>query len=164
MKKDELTTLLRRISIDGRGENANKLIRQSLFPLMQSSSPDQLGVHPVKLAELAISDAGQADVLPLRIKYVVRDAALVTLAWRKAFAGALQLEPCGQVETDASLADGVTALLEERPVLTIVAVDDDTLQLQIGGFDQSMVVHPGNLMDLSRQVIEGGARGGRRRR
>ena len=60
-------------------------------------------------------------------------------------------------------ADGVVALLSDRPLRTIVALDEDFLELQIGSFDKSAVVHPGNLMDLSRQVIENGGacRGGR---
>lgn len=153
MTKSKLTALLQSVAVADDPDNTRKLIMQSMTMLMNSTARHAVG-NTIEQCSLAIADEEGPRVIATSIEYVVRDPSLVSVAWQKAFAGALRLEPCRKIDADATVADGVVALLSERPILTIVALDEDFLELQIGGFDKSAVVHTGNLMDLSRQVID----------
>lgn len=155
MTKSKLTALLQRVAVGNDPENTRKLIMQSMTGLMKSTAEFTVE-NMIEPCKLAVADEEGPRAITTSIEYVVRDPSLVNVAWRKAFAGALRLEPCRKIDADAAVADGVVALLSDRPLLTIVALDEDLLELQIGGFDKSAIVHPGNLMDLSRQVIESG--------
>jgi hypothetical protein len=153
MTKSKLTALLQSVAVADDPDNTRKLIMQSMTMLMNSTARHAVG-NTVEQCNLAVADEEGPRVITTSIEYVVRDPSLLSVAWQKAIAGALRLEPCRKIGADATIADGVIALLSERPVLTIVATDEDCIELQIGGFDKSAVFHAGNLMDLSRQVID----------
>lgn len=156
MTKTELMILLQRIVVSDNAESKRQLIMQSMTPLMQAAAVISDG-RLIERMQLSIVDSGWQRLATMSIKYIVADPALIRVAWRKAFANRLQLEPSTKIECDdVTVADGVIALLSGRPVLTLVAIDDDALEMRIGGFEQSRVYHPGNLMDLSQQMIETG--------
>lgn len=164
MTKDEVTKLLQHIAINGDTHDHRKLIMQSMTPLTQIT-PVAAGTRLLKEVKLAVADGKRQWLATMSTKYIVADPMLIEVAWKKAFRGELRLEPSTKIEgDDASVADGVIALLFERPVLTLVAIGADALEMRIGGFERSILAHPGNLMDLSRQVIESPARGRRRQR
>lgn len=161
MTKTELTIIFHRIAVSDNAESKRQLIMQSMTPLMQADSVAD-GGRVTRNVQLSIADGGRQHLAPMSIKYIVAAPAVIEVAWRKAFAGRLQLEPSTKIECDdATVAGGVIALLSGRPVLTLVVSDDDALEMRIGGFQRSRVYHPGNLMDLSQQMIE---TGGTRRR
>lgn len=153
MTKSKLTALLQSVALTNDPDNTRKLIMQSMTGLMKSTARHAAG-NMIEPCNFAVADEEGPRVITTSIEYVIRDPSLVSVAWREAFAGALRLEPCRKIDADATLADGVIALLSERPILTIVALDEDFIELQIGGFDKSAVFHTGNLMNLSRQVVD----------
>ena len=154
MTKDELKALLQQIVVSDDSESQRRLVMQSMTPLMQAAAVAGDG-RLIERMQLSIADSGRQHLATMSIKYIVDNPAMIEVAWKKAFAGRLQLEPSTKAECDdATVADGVIALLSGRPVLTLVAIDDDALEMRIGGFERSRVYHPGNLMDLSRQMVE----------
>jgi hypothetical protein len=154
MTKAELLNLLQRIAVSDNAKSKCQLIMQSMTPLVHAHRNVGDG-RVIEHVQLAIADGERRYVAPLSITYIIGDPAIIEVAWRRAFAGRLQLEPSTKIEgDDATIASGVIALLSERPVLTLTAIGDDTLEMRIGGFDKSRIVHPGTLMDLSRQMVE----------
>lgn len=153
MTKDELVKWLTYVSVKGDVADKRALVMLTMTPLRQGT-PIAAGERLVERIHLRIDDGTAVRFAELSVKYIIEDPSVIEVAWRKAFAGRLQLEPSTKIECDdATVADGVIALLSERPVLTIVAFDSDSLEMRIGA-KRSRIYHPGNLMDISRQMVE----------
>jgi hypothetical protein len=139
------------MAIEANAGEKRALLIQCLSPVMSvlcDSTNGDADCAPIP------TDRGEWKVNGAALKSVIRDRSLVRVAWEHAFHDRLQFEPCRKVSEDGIVADGLLALLGQRPLLSLVAIGDDLMELQVGGFDKSAVGHPGNLLDLSRQVIE----------
>lgn len=150
MTQSGLAGWLIRIALEADAAEKRALIIQCLSPVIRSANDPAdgtvTGLVPPGRHEWKIEGA--------RIKEVVKDRSIIMVAWKNACSDRLQIEPCRKAGEDGVVADGLLALIGERPLLSLVAINDDTIELQIGGFDKSAVGHTGNLMDLSRQVID----------
>lgn len=154
MNKQELKQLL---FLALRSESDSRaLISEPLKPLL--SNPDLLrkGIHigswQIKHTDLS----ADLRITHVTVKYVIDDPGTVKTVFRRANNGELTFEPVQLMTGSGTIGEGVCALFNERQQIALVAVGDDTLEMQIGGFEQSIVVHPGTLMGLSRQVVERG--------
>jgi hypothetical protein len=145
---------LTRLALEANAAEKRALLMQCLSPIVRTLN-DQAERGADGLADL---DSNQWKIEGATIKVVIKDRSLVMPAWRNAYSGRLRVEPCRKRNDDGLLADGIMALFGDRPLLSLVAIDAHLMELQIGGFDKSVIVHPGNLMNLSRQVIDEGAR------
>ena len=155
MIKAELARWLERVAVVADAEETRALIMQCMTPLVKDTEIEKLNSFVGRCRLGFTGQRGERHVA-VSVRYIVDNRAAVSIAWQKALVLELRAEPCRLITLDGRVADGLKALLSDRPLLTLVAVDDDFLELQVGGFDKSMVVHSGNLMGLTQQVIEEG--------
>lgn len=154
MNKQELKQLL--FLALRRESDSRALISEPLKPLL--TNPDLLrkGTHIDSWRILHSGPRADLNVTQVTVKYVINDPKIVTTVSRRADASELTFGPVQLMTGSGTLCEGVCALFNERPQIAILAVGDHALEMQIGGFEQSIVVHPGTLMGLSRQVVERG--------
>jgi hypothetical protein len=79
---------------------------------------------------LPVSDEEQ---LSIEVAFVVTDWNLVRRLAKELAKGQLRAEYCGIFDTGDH--DGLVALVDERPVLTVYASSETAMAVQIGGFD-----------------------------
>ena len=156
MKKEKLVSTLHHVAIKNDSKEVSALLMVCMTELMKSHDGIDFRAKQARRKHAIADDDAAPCIIELTIHYDVRDQKLVHLAWRLAFGERLRLEPLWFVGDNRAVSDGVLALCDERPVLTIAAMEDSSLSMQFGGFEESAVCHMGNLMELSRQVIENG--------
>lgn len=126
------------------------LLGRLVFPLTAIDEASRVEAWSDQIL-FPVSDGDGTQQLIVEAAFVVADWRLVPRLAKEVAKGQLRAEPCGIVD-DAGGHDGLVALLDERPILTVHASSETALAVQIGGFENSGVVHDGDLMQLSRDA------------
>jgi hypothetical protein len=129
-------------------EPRTSLIGRLAFPLlaMNEASHVESFCH-----QISFPVSQETGALVIDAEFTVADWRLVPQIAKEIGNGRLRVEACGVVD-DTGDHDGIVALFNERPVMTVFASSENSLRVRIGGHENSAVVHDGVLPQLSRDA------------